>query len=520
MPQAADASNDWWGCDFLLDFLKRLSGWESWSQPPPPWAITMIRQGAKAWPLAILLVGAALYLPFLDLRPLRFEEGRRALQAIEMLDGDAWWWLKVLGESYINKPPFTPWLISATAYLQEELDEIAVRLPGILFALAGALAAGMTASALAPTDRKVAGLTAGLALLCSVHLLLKTRVGETDVTVTALCGLAFAIWIMGRWQNRLGPLHWVLIAACFACAAMSKGPIPIVFPAIPMVAVPLLQKRFGEAMLACAVIVAANAPMGLWAWDNLTASNAAHWAVELRVAPNEEASHIDWTRLLVLNDLPLALLYQMPFLPAAIAMAFARAELPRERRWLVDALLLYAVPMTLLTTALPMGKARYSMPAAWPVAVLAGMWISMKWRQFSAAAFIVNAGLITAAAVQVVQIGFLDGRTPGQRAFRAHAEQFSVALASLPPGPLPLIWTGPDFNYNLLAYAGRRLYLLQPAEINCRTGSDYLIVGRSNANAIKANDGWAEFAPISDLGAIYKRAANATVDDCVPALRP
>ena len=504
----------------MSGFVERLSDREFWTRKPPAWAVTVIQQAAKDWLLVVLLIGAALYLPFLDVRPLRFEEGRRALQALEMLHGGAWWHLKVLGESYINKPPFTPWLISSIAFLQGAVDEIAVRLPGVLFALIGSLAAGAAASSLVITDRKVAGLVGGLAFLCSVQLLLKTRVGETDVTVTALCGLAFAIWIRARTQGSLKLLHWASIAACFACAALSKGPIPIAFPAIPMIAIPLLQRRYGQAVAALAAITAAHLPMGLWVWDNLSASNAEHWAVELRVASNEAAPSIDWTKLLHLNDFPLALLYLMPFLPAAAAMAFARAELPRERRWPVDALLLYAVPMTLLTTILPMGKARYAMPAVWPVAVLAGMWVSMKWRQLYFASFIVGAGLVAAIIVQVVQIGFLDGRTSGQRAFRGHAEQLSIALAGLPPGPVPVIWTSRDFNYNLLAYAGRRLYLIQRSELGCRTGGDYLVVGRSDRGTVDADGGWREIEPLSDWGAIYRRAASAPVGDCAPAFRP
>lgn len=516
---AAGPSRIGWDIFFLSGFVKHLSNREFWRRPAPAWAVAATWQAARVWPLAVLLVGGVLYLPFLDVRPLRFEEGRRALQAIEMLDGGAWWYLRVLGETYINKPPFTPWLISAVALLHGAIDEVAVRLPGILFALIGSLAAGAAASSLVTTDRKVAGLVGGLAFLCAVQLLLKTRVGETDVTVTALCGLAFAIWLWARLQGKVGLLHWALITACFACAALSKGPIPIAFPAMAMIVIPLLEKRYGEAGLALAAIVLAHVPVGIWVWDNLSASNAEHWAVELRVAPNEAAPATNWIKLLHLNDFPLALLYLMPFLPAAVAMAFARGKLPRERRWPIDALILYAVPMTLLTTILPMGKARYAMPAAWPVAVLAGMWVSMKWRQLYFASFLIGAGLVVAVVVQIVQIGFLDGRTPGQRAFRARAEQFSSALAGLPPGPLPLIWTGSDFNYNLAAYAGRRLYLLQPTEIKCRTSGEYLVVDRPNRGTAEAA-GWKEFAPLSDWGAIYRRAADAPVDDCLPALRP
>lgn len=508
------------GIVVLSGSWKRLSGFGMLTAAPSPVAVAIVEKAGKAWPVIVLLAGAALYLPFLDVRPLRFEEGRRALQAMEMLDGGAWWYLRVLGEAYINKPPFTPWLISAVALLDGAIDEVAVRLPGIILALIGALAAGWVASALAATDRKVAGLAAGLAFLCSIFLLLKARVGETDVTVTALCGLAFAIWITARWRGGLRTLHWLGIGLCFACAALCKGPIPIAFPAVAMVGLPLLQKRYREAAMALAVIVLAHLPMGFWAWDNLNASNAGHWAVELRVAPDDRGPGADWTRLLYLNDLPLTLLYLMPFLPAAVAMVLMRAKLPREHRWPVDALLLYAVPMALLTTIPPMGKARYAMPAAWPVAVLAGMWIAMTWRRLYFASFLIGAGVAVAVVIQIVQIGFMDGRTSGQRAFRARADEFSTAARGLPPGAVPVLWPAAELNHNLLAYAGRPLYRIAPEELNCRTGGEYLIAGRSGRNAVESSGGWATLEELSDWGVIYRRAGDATVEDCDPAFRP
>lgn len=482
----------------------------------------MVTLAAKFWPLVVVVIGAALYLPFLDVRPLRFEEGRRALQAMEMLEGDAWWYLRVLGESYINKPPLTPWLISAVAMLDGAIDEVAVRLPGIVMALIGALAAGWAASALAPADRKVAGLAAGLALLCSIFLLLKTRVGETDVTVTALCGLAFAIWVRAGWEGGLRASHWLGIGLCLACAALCKGPIPIAFPATAMIALPLLQKRYREAAIALIVIALAHAPLGWWAWDNMSASNAGHWAVELRVAPDERAPAADWSRLLFLNDLPLTLLYLMPFLPAAVAMVLMRKDLSPERRWPVDALFLYAVPMTLLTTILPLGKARYAMPAAWPVAVLAGMWIAMTWRRLYFASFLVGAGVAIAVIVQIVQIGFMDGRTSGQRMFRARADALSTAVRGLPPGALPVLWPAAELNYNLLAYAGRPLYAISPGELDCQTG-EYLIAGLSGRDTVESNGGWTTLEPLSDWGMVYRRSSiGARIEACeeVPGPRP
>lgn len=495
--------------------LGRVSAQPVWRLPPAAWQMRLMGAAARLWPLAVLLAGALLYLPFLSLRPLRFEEGRRVLQVMEMLDGGAWWRLKVLGEAYVNKPPFMPWLMAAAALARGTLDEAAVRLPGVLMALAGALSAGLAASRLAAADRRVAGLAGGLAFLCGLQILLKARIGETDVTATALCGLAFAAWLDGRLRGAVGPAHWLLVTVFLACAALTKGPIPVAYPALPMIALPLWRGNRREASIAFAAVAAAHVPLAAWAWGNLGNGNLVHWAVELRLKPTAETS-AGLTSLLHLGELPGAVAYQLPFLPAAVAMALARRELARPRRDLVDALFLYAVPLAVLTTVLPVGQARYSMPAVWPLAVLTGLWVAMRWRSLCLAHVLVGAGVVVALIVQAVQIGLLDGRTPGQRKLRAEATQFAAALAALPPGPLPLLWRGPHVNRNLLAYAGRKLFVLEAQRLDCRMPADFLVAGLPDAPAADASGAWRAEQPLTDWGMLYKRIEAAPLRDCGP----
>ena len=177
----------------------------------------------------------------------------------------------------------------------------------------------------------MAALTAGLAFLCSVQILLKARIGETDVTVTALCGMALALWLYGRARQHFGPALWLGIAALLACAAMTKGPIPVAFSALPMILMPLLERKPREALVAVAIIAVAHLPMLAWAWSNRPDAGAAHWVSEMRLG-GEVGGDNRLTRLLHLSDLPLAILYQLPFLPAAVALVSVRSDLPRERR--------------------------------------------------------------------------------------------------------------------------------------------------------------------------------------------
>ncbi|WP_144377422.1 ArnT family glycosyltransferase [Mesorhizobium amorphae] len=503
----------------MSGILRQLLGWPGWRASAAQWQINMLEGWARYWPVFVLGAGLLLYFPYLGLRPLRFEEGRRALQVLEMLEGGAWWHLKFIGTPYVNKPPFTPWLMAAVGLLRGVLDEVTVRLPGVIAALAGALSAGTAALVLAPRDQKVAALTAGLAFLCSVQILLKARIGETDVTVTALCGMALALWLYGRARQHFGPALWLGIAALLACAAMTKGPIPVAFSALPMILMPLLERKPREALVAVAIIAVAHLPMLAWAWSNRPDAGAAHWVSEMRLG-GEVGGDNRLTRLLHLSDLPLAVLYQLPFLPAAVALVFARADLPRERRWVIDALLLAAVPLGVLTTILPIGRTRYSMPATWPLAVMAGLWVSMNWRRLYMAHFIIGAGLTIAVIVQLVQIVVTDGRTSGQRQLRADVEAFSAVMRSLPPGPMPVVWDHDHMNENILVYGHRKIFELRRDELDCQVASGYLVAGASDIAVMDASPNWTKIEPLSDWGALYRRVEEAPTRNCKPRFAP
>lgn len=503
----------------MSDFLKQVRNWQGWRAPPEPWQVRMLESWARYWPLFVLAVGIVLYLPFLAARPLRFEEGRRALQVLEMLDGGAWWHLKFIGTPYVNKPPFTPWLMASMATLRGSLDEVAVRLPGVLATLTGALAAGLSASTLTSGDRRVAGLCAGLAFLCCVQILLKARIGETDVTATVLCGIALALWLWGRSRGRFGVGLWAAITAVFACAALTKGPIPIVFSALPMIIMPLIEKKPREAVVAGIVLLVAHIPMLAWAWSNFADAGIAHWASEMRIGP-ERDDNDRLIRLLHLSDLPASIVYQLPFLPAALALVSTRSQLPQDRRWVVDALLLAAVPMAVLTTVLPVGRTRYSMPASWPLAVMAGIWISIAWRRLYFAHFIIGAGLSVAVIIQIVQIGIMDGRTGGQKQLRADVAAFSEVMKALPPGPVPVVWERQFMNENILFYAHRKMFDLGHDELDCRTGGDYLVGGVPDQEVLDASPNWRRVQSLADWGILYRRVPEAAIRDCRPRNAP
>ncbi|GAB5467862.1 MAG: hypothetical protein Kilf2KO_08920 [Rhodospirillales bacterium] len=455
--------------------MKRLYAALGLSRAPPARVTRWTETAARAWMPLLLFFGAALYLPILDARPLRFEEGRRAVQALEIYFGGSWWYLEVLGEPYVNKPPLLPWLIALVGSFRGGIDEVAVRLPAVLSVLLGAVTAGALARLLLPERGAIAALCAGVAFYSCAFVMTKARLGETDTLVTAFCGLAVLIWVRARLKGEVGWLAWAGVSLCLAAAAFTKGPIPLLFPALPLLALPLLQRRWREALAALAALLASLLPLGWWAYDNLAATDAAHWTQEMRVAGRDLPPGY-WLSLLHLNQVPVGIAYTLPwFLPALWVIVAARCDWLRQS-WPVLALALYALPVSLFVLIWGEARPRYAMPAVWPLVVLAGLWVARYWLRSLVPALLLLGGIITPVIFQIVTLGFVEGKTDYQRAFLARAEALSSATAPLPPGPLLLLDSAGEPDFDSLAYAGRPLTRLPVAALACPSQGRFLLV--------------------------------------------
>ncbi len=477
---------------------------------PPPAGLDRAVQAAGRWWLPLLLLfSGLLYLPLLDARPLRFEEGRRAVQALEILAGGSWWHLKVLGEPYFAKPPLLPWMMVAASWVTGGLNEIAVRLPAVLSVMLGATTAAAMARLLVAERGRVAALAAGVAFLASAYIFTKARLGETDSVITALCGLAFLIWawarMEGRLEGRLGWLAWAGVWLALAAAAFTKGPIPLFFPGVAFVVVPLWQRRWKEAGVALLVLLLSLAPLGLWAYLNFAEAGAAGWAKEMRVAGRGGPGADYWWRLLHLNQVPNAALYTLPWcLPAALLVAASWPE-RRGKGWPVMALLLYAVPFAVVVMLMSEARPRYAMPIVWPVAALAGGWIAANWTRGRLPIALLLGGALFITVHQIVLVGIFEGRTRSQLAFRAKVEALAEAVAPLPPGPLLLVDSAEEPDHDALAYTDRPLTLIYAEDGLCVGQAAYLLASTPDAGTVAASGFWLPEVEIAGTWVLYRR---------------
>ena len=98
--------------------------------------------------LALALVLVAYLLPLAQTAPLmEDDEGLHAAIAQEMVERGDWVVPRLMGEPFLDKPILYFWL-EAASVASFGASEFAVRLPGTLTALAGALAVGWLAAAM------------------------------------------------------------------------------------------------------------------------------------------------------------------------------------------------------------------------------------------------------------------------------------------------------------------------------------------------------------------------------------
>ncbi len=319
--------------------------------------------------LIVLLLWAAIYLPWLGSSGLRSEEPKRVLPAVEMLRTGDYLVPRIAGEPFLRKPPLVNWLIAATFKFTGRRNDWTARLPSALSVLAIAFALLV----LMRRDLGEGGaLVAAIACLTSLGMIEKGRIMEIDAVYVALFGFAFLGWLRW-WRGGSSPwLTWVAPWIFLGLALLAKGPALLVFFYALLVAIlwqtGKLRALFHPAhLLGLALMLAIFAA---WAVPYSRAIQDARisqvWSAE--VASRFTGDEIDlahWS-----HNFPLGLAY---FLPFGLFLPFIRPNEMLEdapiARGLVWGALVPFVAILLLPGALP----RYILPTLVPACVLLGM---------------------------------------------------------------------------------------------------------------------------------------------------
>jgi 4-amino-4-deoxy-L-arabinose transferase-like glycosyltransferase len=190
----------------------------------------------------VLLVASLFY--NLGLAPLKHEEPRRALIALEMLFRDNWIVPTEFGEYYYKKPPLYNWVIIAGFKIFGNYSELAVRFLSIIsFIGTGLLVFCFGQKYVSRTY----GILAGLLTLCMVDILyyFSTTAGEIDLFYS-LVTLAsfFTIYYFYQKQQYYG--LFIVTYLLGAIGTLTKGLPSVVFLGISLGIFFLYKGEFGK----------------------------------------------------------------------------------------------------------------------------------------------------------------------------------------------------------------------------------------------------------------------------------
>jgi 4-amino-4-deoxy-L-arabinose transferase-like glycosyltransferase len=331
-----------------------------------------IRTGAVSAPLVIGLFWACAVLPGLSVRSFIWEEATNVEIARDILARGDLLQPSIYGLVWNEKPSLLPWLIAVVAALSGQVNEWAARLPAMLSTLFTALLVqGLTRR----YATWAASVFAGLSFLFCPLLLQKLTIAEPDTLITFLSFAAFVLWWNGAERNELTILRWIGCGLLLATVAMAKGPQPVGFFSLGVVAYVINTRRWRDfpGLLLCLLLPFAATLA--WAAAVYQPGLGRVWLVYMRMGGGFSwfgylLSNVKATLNLVFELLPSLIL--LPHVPSP----WARVQRPAAP--VVEPLVLYSIICTAALLIWPGAKSRYAMPIAPAVAVLAGIaWNSL-----------------------------------------------------------------------------------------------------------------------------------------------
>lgn len=405
------------------------------------------------WP-EIWIVGlfAVQAIPAAIIRSSNLEEGRVIAIARGAFEDGHWITPFVYGERFPERPALLSWIAAMFGEATGDVSLWSLRLPHLLFFLAGALLIYRLLKA--NTCSKSASIFGALSWMTMPVVAPKFINAEPDIVLSVLLFTAFYVWWRATIRKQVTLLTWVSVSLLLTLAGLTKGPQPLAYFAIGVGAYLLLRRERDQFLgfVAASSIVAVV--LGLWYATVFQPGDFVVWKMHTRLS--EPMSLLEWLR----QHLDFLKSIAVEFLPGTILIGPAVALLLRSwrdgRQELLLAAVLYSVLSTIVLVFWPGGVAsRYAMPATMTMAVVCGIMYD-DWRQshprIVASALIVSClifgGLIARGwiAMPLFPGLFQESRIAGK------------TIASVTRGsPEPLYVVADYTDYNMLVYVDERI---------------------------------------------------------------
>lgn len=190
----------------------------------------------------LIVVSLTIFFFRLGERPLwDIDEGMHATTSKEMILSGDWITATFNGENFYDKPLLYNWLVNLS-FLTFGFSEFGARFPGALLGLGTVLLTYLLGRRMFGTD---AGFLGAVILATSPQYITLSRAVVHDITLVFFITLALFFFYLGFASERHRKLHFFLFYASTAFAALAKGPVGVVLPALIIGSFLLLRGRLG-----------------------------------------------------------------------------------------------------------------------------------------------------------------------------------------------------------------------------------------------------------------------------------
>ena len=337
--------------------------------------------------LLVTVVWAVLYLPGIGTFELKGEEGRRILPARAMAQSGEWVLPYSEGRPYHRKPPLINWMVAAGFAMAGGESETAARVPSALSVLGLGLMAWWAGRSFRDVHREFPVFLA-LSVLGTAGVIEKGRLAEIEAVYVSLAGAGMLLWA-AAWKRGAGPWGlWLPACGLMGLAMLAKGPVFLAF-FVPVMVVTMWQAgelrrlRHPAVLVGMALVFLVPVPWAVGVKARLaglpgdfeTRGPGEVWRDQVlgRLMP-EKFDVMSW----VMSPLDTVLALSVP---AVVALVWWRAlrrdvvgGLPVRDRALLRGLAWGSLASGLAMSLIPEPHARFQLPLAAPVALLA-VWL-------------------------------------------------------------------------------------------------------------------------------------------------
>ncbi|MDF3812905.1 MULTISPECIES: glycosyltransferase family 39 protein [Rhodopseudomonas] len=363
-------------------------------------AFTMLQSLRLPGWLWIVLLWALTVIPAISLRSAHFEEGTvLALARGAAQDG---WWLAPhhYGFRFIERPVLLSWIAAALGSLTGEVTLWHIRIPHVLFLLAGALLVWRLVRSQASDS---AALFAALCFFGSPMIATKVVTAEPDVMLSVLLFAAFVLWWNGTVAGGVSLRRSLVIGAVLGAAALTKGIQPMAY--FPLgVGAYLLWRRQWRQLTPFLIANAIGATLCLaWYLAVFEPGDFTQWLTHSRLGGHRGDPFYQFDLSILAEWLPLSLM-----LPFAVYRLSRTERSPKAdpKADLLLASILYATACTAVLAFWPDAKARYAMPATLGLTTMAGLMFD-QWKAARPAWLAATLVLVVAVASYPIILGQL-----------------------------------------------------------------------------------------------------------------